>query len=49
MTDEEVVNFSNELFIFSEKLKNKMMFKQYDFSDYDWYAFKDISDKFEVE
>lgn len=48
MSNEEIIRLSNELFIFSERIKNKMMFKKYDFSDDDWYEFREILDEIEV-
>lgn len=48
MSNEEIISLSNELFIFSERIKNKMMFKKYDFSDDDWYEFREILDEIEV-
>lgn len=49
MLNEEIIIFSNNLFIFSEKIKNKLILKKYDFSDDDWYEFREILDEIEVD
>lgn len=47
LEEEMLIDFSNEIFIFSEKIKMKLTNVMNVFDDDDWYELKDILDKFE--
>lgn len=47
--DETLVNFSNELFKYTQRLKFKMANLSNEFDDDDWFALKDILDKYEED
>lgn len=43
-----LISFWSEIFIFSEKLKTKSQKYGYEFTDDDWFEFKDILDKYTI-
>ena len=43
----DLINFANEIYLFAEKMKMKMLNVLNVFEDEDWYDFKDILDKYE--
>lgn len=46
--ESELVNFSDDLFKFVQKIKFKTINFEYNFSDDDWFELKDILDEYEV-
>lgn len=48
LDDEKLVEFANEIFIYSQKLKMKLAKLDNIFDDNDWFSFKEILDKYEV-
>ena len=48
LDEESLINFSNEIFTFTQKIKFKMIKLEYNFSDDDWFELKDILDEFEI-
>lgn len=48
LDDEKLIEFANEIFIYSQKLKMKLAKLDNIFDDNDWFSFKEILDKYEV-
>lgn len=48
LDDKLIVQFSDELFRYTQKLKFKLVNIEEDFNDDDWYELKDILDEYEV-
>ena len=44
---ENLVNFADEIYLFSEKIKMKLLNLTYIFEDEDWYEFKNILERYE--
>lgn len=47
MEQEKMFNFSDEIYLLTEKIKSKMIDPKYVFSDDDWWELKDILDEYE--
>lgn len=47
LEQKELIDFANEIYIFSEKIKMKLLNLMNVFEDDDWYDLKDILDKYE--
>lgn len=48
LDDKKLIDFSNELFIYTQKLKFKMVKLDNQFTDDDWFDLKDILDEYEI-
>lgn len=48
LEDEKLIELSNEIFIYTQKLKFKMVNLDNQFNDDDWYELKDILDEYEI-
>ena len=48
LDDKKLIDFSNELFIYTQKLKFKMVKLDNQFTDDDWFELKDILDEYEI-
>lgn len=48
LDEDSLINFSNEIFTFTQKIKFKMIKLEYNFSDDDWFELKDILDEYEI-
>ena len=48
LDEDSLINFSNEIFTFTQKIKFKMLKLEYNFSDDDWFELKDILDEYEI-
>jgi len=49
LDDKKLIDFSNELFIYTQKLKFKLVKLDNQFTDDDWYELKDILDEYEID
>lgn len=47
LSQEELINFANEIYLFAEKMKMKMLNVLNIFEDDDWFEFKEILEKYE--
>ena len=47
LNEEQLIKFSDEIFLFSEKLKMKLLNINNVFDDDDWFELKDILDEYE--
>lgn len=48
LDNKELIEFANEIFIYTQKLKMKLAKLDNSFDDDDWFSFKEILDKYEV-
>ncbi|HHL0370959.1 TPA: hypothetical protein ACQZ5B_003114, partial [Listeria monocytogenes] len=48
LNENRLIEFSNEIFIYTQKLKFKMVNLENQFDDDDWYELKDILDEYEI-
>ena len=49
LDEKKLIDFSNELFIYTQKLKFKLVKLDNQFTDDDWYELKDILDEYEID
>lgn len=48
LDDDKLIKFSDDLFLFTQKLKGKMSKLSNEFNDDDWFKLKDILDEYEI-
>ena len=48
LDDKKLIDFSNELFVYTQKLKFKLVKLDNQFTDDDWFDLKDILDEYEI-
>lgn len=48
ISDERLIQFSNDLFLYTEKVRRKMDVFSYEYNDDDWDELKEILDKYEI-